>query len=180
MDAITQWDLSILDALQGCRIPFLDRVLSAVTHLGDHGIFWIALALVLLCIPRTRRLGVCVALALILDLLLCNILIKPLVARPRPCWLDETVVLLVASPKDYSFPSGHSLCAFIAAVILLRYDRRFGIPALILAILLAFSRLYLFLHFPSDVLAGILLGAGIGLAVSLLGDRYIRRKEDWV
>ena len=90
------------------------------------------------------------------------------------------MTLLVSMPRDFSFPSGHSLSGFIAAVILLRYDRRFGIPALILAILLAFSRLYLFLHFPSDVLAGILLGIGVGLAVSLLGDRFIRKKEDWV
>ena len=167
---LQELDFSILYWIQvNLRCPFLDGLMPFVTALGEYGAVWILAALALI-----------VALGLICSLLLGNLLLKPLVARPRPCWLDETVTLLVAMPRDFSFPSGHSLSGFIAAVILLRYDRRFGIPALILAILLAFSRLYLFLHFPSDVLAGILLGVGVGLAVSLLGDRFIRKKEDWV
>ena len=162
MDAITQWDLSILDALQGCRIPFLDKVLSAVTHLGDHGIFWILFALALLCIPRTRRLGVCVALALILDLLLCNVLIKPLVARPRPYALRE-IELLIDAPKDFSFPSGHAAAAFAAASALALRRSRLTVPALLLALVICFSRLYLYVHYPTDVLAGIFLGCLCGI-----------------
>ena len=178
---LQELDFSILYWIQAnLRCPFLDGLMPFVTALGEYGAVWILAALALIASKPHRRCGITLALGLICSLLLGNLLLTPLAARPRPCWLDETVTLLVAMPRDFSFPSGHSLSGFIAAVILLRYDRRFGIPALILAILLAFSRLYLFLHFPSDVLAGILLGVGVGLAVSLLGDRFIRKKEDWV
>ena len=177
MDAITQWDLSILDALQGCRIPFLDKVLSAVTHLGDHGIFWILFALALLCIPRTRRLGVCVALALILDLLLCNVLIKPLVARPRPYALRE-FALLIDAPKDFSFPSGHAAAASAATVALALKRSRLTVPVLILALIIAFSRLYLYVHYPTDVFAGILLGSLCGLMAWLICRRIPTKKAE--
>ena len=172
MDAVTQWDFSILDALQGCRTPFPDKFFSAVTHLGDHGFFWIALALVLLCIPRTRRLGLCVAIALILELLACNILIKPLAARPRPYAL-RAVELLIEAPKDYSFPSGHAAAAFAAAGALALSRSRLAIPAGILAAIIAFSRLYLFVHYPTDVLAGILLGCLCGLGSWLVCQRAL-------
>ena len=178
---LQELDFSILYWMQAhLRCGFLDRIMPAISSLGNYGFIWIMIALAFLLLKQHRRCGITLAAGLICSPLIGNLLLKPLIARPRPCWLDETVVLLTALPRDYSFPSGHSLCACIAAVILMRYDRRFGIPALIMAVLIAFSRLYLFLHFPSDVLAGILLGVGVGLAVSLLGDRYIRRKEDWV
>ena len=93
------------------------------------------------------------AIALILDLILCNLVLKPLAARPRPCWIDEQVKLLVAAPKDYSFPSGHSAASFAAAVSIFVMHKKEGAAALI-----AFSRLYLFVHFPTDVLAGIAVG----------------------
>ncbi len=167
MDAITQWDFSILEALQGCRTPFLDKFFSAVTHLGDHGILWIILALALLCIPRTRRLGLCVALALVLDLLLCNILIKPLVARPRPYALRE-LALLIDAPKDFSFPSGHAAASLAAASALALNRSRLTVPALAAALVICFSRLYLYVHYPTDVLAGILLGCLCGLMAWLI------------
>ena len=172
MAAVTQWDFSILDALQGCRTPFLDRFFSAVTHLGDHGYFWIALALVLLCIPRTRKLGLCVALALILDLLLCNILIKPLVARPRPYALRE-IELLISAPKDASFPSGHAAAACAAVTALTLERSKLAIPMGIVAAVIAFSRLYLYVHYPTDVLAGVLLGCLCGLAGWLVCQRAL-------
>ena len=162
MDAITQWDFSILDALQGCRTPIPDKFFSAITHLGDHGVIWIVLALALLCIPRTRRLGLCVALALICELLLCNVLLKPLVARPRPYALRE-IELLIEAPKDFSFPSGHTAAAFAAASALAMRRSRLTIPALVLALIIAFSRLYLYVHYPTDVLAGIVLGSLCGI-----------------
>ena len=87
-----------------------------------------------------------------------NLVLKPLAARPRPCWIDEQVKLLVAAPKDYSFPSGHSAASFAAAVSIFVMHKKEGAAALILACLIAFSRLYLFVHFPTDVLAGIAVG----------------------
>ncbi len=178
---LQELDFSILYWIQAnLRCPFLDKLMPWLSSLGDYGMIWIVAALALIAAKQHRRCGITLAIGLICSLLIGNLLLKPLVARPRPCWLDETVILLTAMPRDHSFPSGHSLSGFIAAAVLLRYDRRFGVPALALAVLLAFSRLYLFVHFPSDVLAGILLGIGIGLGVSYLGDRCIRRREDWV
>ena len=178
---LQELDFAVLYWIQDhLRCPFLDGLMPTVSQFGEYGSVWIIAAVLMILLKRHRRCGITLATGLICSLLIGNLLLKPLVARPRPCWLDETVRLLAASPTDYSFPSGHTLSSFIAAVILLRYDLRFGIPALALAVLIAFSRLYLFVHFPSDVLAGILLGIGIGLGVSLLGERYLHRKEDWV
>ena len=130
-------DFSILYALQHLHNAVLDRVMVGITSLGNAGWIWIAL---------------------ILDLILCNLVLKPLAARPRPCWIDEQVKLLVAAPKDYSFPSGHSAASFAAAVSIFVMHKKEGAAALILACLIAFSRLYLFVHFPTDVLAGIAVG----------------------
>ena len=130
-------DFSILYVLQHLHNAVLDRVMVGITSLGNAGWIWIAL---------------------ILDLILCNLVLKPLAARPRPCWIDEQVKLLVAAPKDYSFPSGHSAASFAAAVSIFVMHKKEGAAALILACLIAFSRLYLFVHFPTDVLAGIAVG----------------------
>ena len=176
MDPITTWDLSVLDALQHCRTPFLDSLFSTLTHLGDGGILWIVFALALLCIPKTRRLGLCVALALIFDLLLCNVCIKPLVSRVRPYVLRD-VVLLVRAPADASFPSGHAAAAFSAASALAWQRSRLAIPAVILACVIAFSRLYLYIHYPTDVFAGIALGALCGWLGCFVCGRILRKKE---
>ena len=109
-------DFSILYALQHLHNAVLDRVMVGITSLGNAGWIWIALTAVFLILPKYRKCGVRMAIALILDLILCNLVLKPLAARPRPCWIDEQVKLLVAAPKDYSFPSGHSAASFAAAV----------------------------------------------------------------
>lgn len=98
-------DFSILYALQHLHNAVLDRVMVGITSLGNAGWIWIALTAVFLILPKYRKCGVRMAIALILDLILCNLVLKPLAARPRPCWIDEQVKLLVAAPKDYSFPS---------------------------------------------------------------------------
>lgn len=99
-------DFSILYVLQHLHNAVLDRVMVGITSLGNAGWIWIALTAVFLILPKYRKCGVRMAIALILDLILCNLVLKPLAARPRPCWIDEQVKLLVAAPKDYSFPSG--------------------------------------------------------------------------
>lgn len=110
---------SILYVLQHLHNAVLDRVMVGITSLGNAGWIWIALTAVFLILPKYRKCGVRMAIALILDLILCNLVLKPLAARPRPCWIDEQVKLLVAAPKDYSFPSGHSAASFAAAVSIL-------------------------------------------------------------
>lgn len=103
--------------------------------------------------------------------------LKNFVARPRPCWLDSSVRLLIANPTDYSFPSGHTLSSVIGATILTKTDRRFGYAAIPLAALIAFSRLYLYVHFPSDVLAAAVLGVLIGKVSDRVGMHLINWME---
>lgn len=174
MNVITQWDLSVLDALAAHRTPFFDGFFSIFTHLGDGGIVWIALALGLLCFKKTRKAGLCVAFALILDLLLCNLTLKPLVNRIRPYALRE-VTLLIRAPKDASFPSGHTAAGFSAAFALCLKKCRLGIPAIVLSALVAFSRLYLYVHFPTDVFGGMVLGLLCALLGCQIADRLCRR-----
>ena len=112
---------------------------------------------------------------MLIGLIIGNLLLKNLIARERPCWIDSEISMLIAIPKDYSFPSGHTLSSTISAVVLMRERKYFGIPAIILAILIAFSRMYLFVHFPTDILGGMLLGILIGWYIS--GKNFIPEKK---
>ncbi len=173
---ITQLDFSILYRIQDVfRCPALDFLMPKITFLGNAGLIWLLSAGILLLLPKSRRAGILLLAGLAAGVLLGNIIMKPLFARPRPCWVDETVRMLVTVPKDYSFPSGHTLSSVIAATVLTAADRRFSIFAIPLAGLIAFSRLYLFVHFPTDVLAATVLGIAIGLAVWHFGSSFADR-----
>lgn len=166
LTTLTSIDFSVLDWIQRTfASPLMDSFMVAVTHLGDAGIIWIALGLILCIFRKTRVCGILLLTGLLIGLLIGNVALKNIIARDRPCWIREMTDLLIAVPKDYSFPSGHTLSSFIAATVLLHCDKRWGIPAYILAALIAFSRLYLFVHFPTDVLAGMVLGITIGTLV---------------
>ena len=173
---MTAIDFSILNFIQAhFRCAFLDGIMPAITSLGNAGIFWIALTVLMLLIPKCRRVGVVMAAALAMDVVLCNGIIKPLAARIRPYDINTAVQLIVAKPTDYSFPSGHSAASF-AAVSALYFSRsKLWIPGFILALLIAFSRLYLYVHYPSDVLAGIIIGILLGYLAKVIIDRlYLR------
>ncbi len=164
------FDWSILYFIQEhIRCSVLDVLMPWITALGDKGILWILLGLGLLCTKKYRRCGAVLLLALLAGALISNVGIKHLVMRSRPCWLDDTVSMLIAIPRDYSFPSGHTQASAIAATVLWHTDRRMGIPAAVLAVLIAFSRLYLFVHFPTDVLAGAAIGIAVGEIAARLG-----------
>lgn len=166
IDFLANLDMSILKAIHGFfSCGFLDFLMPRVTELGSRGIIWIITAIALLFTKKYRKWGILIIIGLLVGLLVGNVILKPLIARPRPCWIDASVKLLVANPTDYSFPSGHTLSSFIAATILTLCNRKFGYIAVPLAFLIAFSRLYLYLHFSSDVLGGMLIGIGIGLLV---------------
>lgn len=167
------WEFSVLDAIQTIHTPVLDSFFRAITALGDHGLFFIVLALLLCCFKKTRTCGICMLAGMAVGALIANVTLKPLVARARPCWINDTVRLLVENPGDYSFPSGHSQVSFVSATVIYNHNKKWGIAAYVLAILIAFSRLYLYVHFPTDVLAGALIGIAAGAAVS----RII--KEKW-
>ena len=156
-------EIHILDMIQNLRTPIGDVVVPLITRLGDAGIIWIILTVLLLIIPKTRKTGVIMMAALLVDVLLCNVFIKNLVARTRPFDVNTAVQLLVAKPRDYSFPSGHTAASFASVTALyLAGEKKLWKIALVLAVLIAFSRLYLYVHYPTDVLGGIITGAIAG------------------
>lgn len=173
------FEITILDFIgKYTHCAFLDQLMPLITRLGDGGIFWILCAVVLLCIPKTRKTGLSMGVALLLGLVIGNLFLKNVVARIRPYDINNGIELLVARLTDYSFPSGHTLASFEGAVVLMIRHRRWGIPALILAVLIAFSRLYLYVHYPSDVLAGALLGTAIAFLACYLTDRLYTRLQN--
>ena len=171
LDFIQNADWSILHWIrENLRCGALDFLLPKLTLLGEGGAVWIAVGLALLLSKKYRRYGICLLGALVAGLLICNIGLKNLVARPRPCWL-ETIDLLVKNPKDYSFPSGHTWSAVTGVWVATAANRKFGWVAIPLAAALAFSRLYLYVHFPSDILMGALIGAALGILAVVLQKR---------
>ena len=185
MNAITNFDLGVLDAIrENLSCAFLDTVLPFITRFADHGIGWIVVAVVLLLFKKTRKTGLMVGAALIIGLVIGNMTLKPLIARVRPYDLPGKELirdaLLVAPLSDFSFPSGHTLASFEAATVLMIRDKKLGIPALILAFIIAFSRLYLYVHYFTDVVAGLLLGVLFGalgyLIVKKCFDLYEKKK----
>ncbi len=154
------------------RNPVLTPVMKVITTLGNGGAIWIALTILLLAIPKTRKIGCMSLIALLGTLLVNNMLLKNLVARTRPYEVIEGLTYIVRKPSDYSFPSGHAGCSFSAACIMYRrLPRRYGVPALILAILISVSRLYVGVHYPSDVLFGVISGIAISYAAEVIGGR---------
>lgn len=173
------FELSVLDFIQShFQSVFLDVWMPKITALGNAGILWIVLTLVLLLIPKTRKVGAVMAVSLIVEAVCCNLILKPLVERPRPFDANTMVQLLIDRPSDFSFPSGHTGASFAAASALYFSRNRLWIPALTVAILIGFSRLYLYVHYPSDVLAGALLGVLSGWAAYRLVKRDKRRTKE--
>ena len=179
------FDLPILDWIQAhLQSPVMDVLMPFITKFGDGGIFWIAVAVLLLFRPNTRKHGWSMLVALILGVLVCNVTLKPIIARIRPYDLHrelfgDAIQLLVKTPHDWSFPSGHTIACFEACTALMIRDKRMGIPATVLAILVSFSRLYLYVHYPTDVLfsvfAGILFGFLGCLIVDLVYPKLARK-----
>ena len=171
------YEFAILDWIQAnMRNPIMDLLMPAITALGNSGLIWLLLAGVLLLTPKHRRAGAAVLAGLVLEIICCNMVLKPLVARVRPCDVNTAVQLLIARPDDFSFPSGHTGASFAAAAALFADRNRLWIPSLILAILIAFSRLYLYVHYPTDILAGAAIGIMAGWAGRQAVDILWKRK----
>jgi undecaprenyl-diphosphatase len=160
------FELEILKSIQnifGCG--FMDFLMPQITKIGNFGAVWIVIGIILICTKKYRKSGVMLLCGLLLGFIFGNLFLKNVIARPRPCWINDTFPLLIAVPHDFSFPSGHTLSSFISAFTLWNTDRRFGYGAFAAALIIAFSRLYLFVHFPTDILGGILLAFIIHLTV---------------
>ena len=166
---MTDFQFAVLDFIQNhLRTPAGDVIMPLITKLGNGGILWIVTGLLLLIPRKHRKTGVMVLAALAIEYLLCNVWLKNAVAAARPCDLNQSVQLLIARPGDYSFPSGHTGASFAAVTALYFGKERYWYLALIPAVLIAFSRMYLYVHFPADILGGILVGAVSGMAVFVL------------
>ncbi|MBO5727125.1 MAG: phosphatase PAP2 family protein, partial [Oscillospiraceae bacterium] len=163
--------------LQQLRTPVADAFFSWYTRLGNAGLVWIALSLVMVLFQRTRKTGVLALFSLLFGCVCCNLTIKPLAARLRPWLVVEGLQALVAEHDPNSFPSGHSCAAFAAAGVWCRgLSRRWlKVGAIVTAALMAVSRLYVGVHFPSDVLAGALLGSMCAWVV-WMAEKRIKRK----
>lgn len=172
VEFITNIDFSILDFIQeNIRNTFLDPVMAVLGYLGEAGAVWIILGIVLLFFRKTRPAGVCMLAAMALGYLIGDIGIKHLVARPRPFLVNTDVDLYINAPTSHSFPSGHSTASFAAVTSLfgmLKEKRWIAVCALVLAILIVFSRLYNYVHYPSDVLCGMILGIICGSIMILI------------
>ena len=167
------WELEFLHHLQTIHTPELDKKMLFFTGLGDKTILIALFLLALIIIPKTRKYGIQMAIAVVISVLIVNVGIKPFVKRCRPCWLEPGVKMLIELPHSYSFPSGHSSTFFAMATAVFLSNKRFGIPTLVVASIVAFSRLYLFAHWPTDVIGGILTGTLSGVLSFLIIDALI-------
>ena len=160
---ITKIDFQILNIIQKktkCR--FLDSIMPKISMLGNFGTVWLLSAVLLLNSNKYKGAGESIICGLALGVLIGNLLLKHIFARPRPFRIDGTKKLLIKEPPDYSFPSGHTVSSVAAACILMHANLTFGIIAAVLCLMIIFSRMYLFVHYPSDILGGI----GLGIIIS--------------
>ena len=170
-------EIDILNYIQTLRTPIGDVLMPIISKLGNGGFVWIVLDIALIIIPKTRKAGIVVAFAIILDVLLCNGLLKPLVARIRPCNVVKNINMLIPIPKDFSFPSGHMAVAFAVTSALCFCKNKIWIPSALLSLLIAFSRMYLYVHYPSDILGGVVLGVLVGKLAYDLGIKLDEKKK---
>ena len=159
-DRLIEMDGDILLWIQeNLRSGFLTPVMKGLSFLGDKGMIWILLTLALLFVRRTRPLGARCALSMVIGLIVTNLIIKNWAARIRPYELIPGLQCIVPLAKDYSFPSGHATNSLACAWVLFRKTpKKYGVPALILAIMISLSRLYVGIHYPTDVLGGVVIG----------------------
>lgn len=175
MDKITSIDFSILNFIQEhFRCSFLDGVFGFFGAVGNMGLIWIVLSVVMLFFKKTRMAGIIALLSMGLGYLLGDIVIKPIVHRPRPFTFDSELNmfwgadLISKKPSNFSFPSGHSAAAWAFTTSLLVKRRTLGLIAVVPAVIMMFSRLYLYVHFPTDVICGAILGAASAFVIMLI------------
>lgn len=179
LDKLLEIDGNILLWIQdNIRFDFLNPIMKGITMMGDNGLIWIALALLLTAIPKTRKVGIVCLCSMAVTFIVCNLGMKNIVARTRPYEVIDGLQRLVAAETSYSFPSGHSSSAFACAVVIFKeMPKKFGIPALSFAIIIALSRLYVGVHYPSDVLSGVLLGTILALLTCYVYHKIVKDKS---
>ena len=180
-------EIQILHWFETLHNPITNPIFYVITTVGNAGWFWIVLAVLMLTVlpKKYKKAGLTMAIALILSLIFCNGIMKHLWARPRAFWVVgqnfvvgnefENLYGIFNSIHDYSFPSGHSSASFAAAVSIFMWRKKEGSAALVLAALIAFSRLYFTVHYPTDVLVGTITGALYGVAAYFIVKALINK-----
>ena len=169
-------EFSILYAIP--RTALMDSFFLGLTKItGSYAQIWVILGIILLFFRKTRATGAAILLSFIGVYIFGQLFLKNLFSRPRPCQIDQTFALLVARPSSSSFPSTHSACSFAAATSIFLKYRKAGAAVLAVAVLIAYSRLYLFVHFPTDVLAGIILGIILGVVAVRVCDHILKKNN---
>lgn len=159
METLQTIEIAVLNWMQSyLRCDALDVFFSTFTSLCNHGELWIILTVCLLLWKNHRKTGLCLGVGQLTNLLITNLTLKPLVGRIRPFAVNTAVELLIAMPGDASFPSGHTACSFAAAAALKTEGSSRWKPTLFVAVLMGLSRLYLYVHWPTDILGGIAVG----------------------
>lgn len=173
IELLRQLDTNILMFIHdNIQNAVFDKVMPVITFLGDKGLIWIIISLALLISKKYRKVGIMAFGALALSTILGEGLLKHLIHRERPFVDIPTIHLIISKPLSFSFPSGHTISSFAVAGVLAKMIKKYSVPVFVLAFLIAFSRLYLFVHYPSDVFAGIILGLACSkIILSLPMDR---------
>ena len=178
---MNEFEIKILNFIQEhLRLDFLDDLMVLLTRLADDGICWIVLAIALICFKPSRKMGISLAVALTLGLIVGNIGLKNIFARPRPYTVNPDIVpsMLIDRLKSYSFPSGHTRCCFESGMAMFLCDKRWGKAAFVLGGFIGFSRMYLYMHYPADVLAGAFLGLLDGFVAFIIVDKVYKLIEN--
>ena len=158
------------------RNPILDSIMIFITSLGNGGMIWIAATILLLIPKKTRKAGVMSAVALLGSLIINNNIVKNIVQRPRPFVTFADLQIIIPTPSEFSFPSGHTSSSFAAAAVFYRHlPKKLGIPSVILAGLIGFSRLYVGVHYPTDVIAGVLMGILLSYLAEYLVNLFAKK-----
>ncbi len=182
MNFITNFDWAVFGFFEKLWNPVLNVIVTVITYMGDSGIIWIALAVCLLIPQKTRKIGVYVAVSLAVCSLLNDVILKEVIQRPRPFNFTDwpkafNYPNFVKKPSSWSFPSGHTASSFAAAFpLLLKSKKKYGIPAVVLAFLIGLSRIYVHVHYPTDVLAGIAVGIIAAVICTIITDKLIYGK----
>lgn len=163
---------------ENLRFDWLNDIFVFITHFGDGGLFWILVSVFLLLRKSTRKAGITSSVSIALGALCTNVCLKNLVQRTRPYVVNENLNVLIDFPSDYSFPSGHTCASFaVATVIFCLLPRKYGVPAIIFASLIAISRMYVGVHYFTDILGGLIVGVSAALLAIYIVKKVEKKKE---